>query len=392
MPEVTEKRLFDFIGLSYEAAQSSEADQWLDVYRTMADMFDAGPGGFAAFDTHDQLFRIIATTCEPILLNEYNAHFQFVNPLHPRLTGLEPYERLNRAEIINDTRFRKHEIYQDFYRRVDHFHFEYRVMLQYESSYAGVIFTRPDGHPNFSERETVQMNYLMPHLARAFKLYFNLQRAHADNEVLVDIMDRIPQGVIVIDGKRTIIHANSRGHSLLKGSNGLSIVKGRLQTARSNRALERLIHGIFDKNAFAPDNYGGVALVERDEYSRPLEVLVSPFRAGERYGLGSTLLAILFVTDPADRGTDISDILSDLYGLTRAEAKVTSLLVVGDSLAEVCDEMGIALNTGRTHLKRVFSKTGTNSQSALMKLALAGIANVARRKEGRHVTHMGDDI
>jgi DNA-binding CsgD family transcriptional regulator len=57
------------------------------------------------------------------------------------------------------------------------------------------------------------------------------------------------------------------------------------------------------------------------------------------------------------------------------------LLAEGKSFAEACVEMAITDNTGRTHLKRIFSKTDTNRQSALVKLILNGPANIRRNAE-----------
>ena len=59
------------------------------------------------------------------------------------------------------------------------------------------------------------------------------------------------------------------------------------------------------------------------------------------------------------------------YGLTSAEAVVAQLLVQhAGSVRDIADRLGVSVNTAKTHLKRIFDKTGVRRQSALIKLLL----------------------
>jgi DNA-binding CsgD family transcriptional regulator len=58
--------------------------------------------------------------------------------------------------------------------------------------------------------------------------------------------------------------------------------------------------------------------------------------------------------------------LSNLFGLTAAEARIASGLVGGKELREVADEHGIGFETARSQLKAVFAKTETHRQSDLI--------------------------
>lgn len=377
MQRISEQRIFDLIGSFYDVAQQSSSEPWLEVYKDMADLFGAGPGGYSAFDQRAKSFSVIGTTAEMVLLDEYHDHFQHINPLHTPISTLEPEMRFNRQDIIDDDEFRRHEVYQDYYRKVHHFHIEYRTFLKYDQSYAGILFTRRDGQPNFTTRETTVMTYLMPHLARAFKLHFNLLDAHRQNRVITDAFDHIPQGVIVVDRDRKLVFANACATDLLNGGNGLRLnAKGSVETSTKNRHFERMVADIFDRHAFEPDKFGGVAIVERSGDLRPLEVLITPFRHEAFGGTNSESLAIIYVTDPEAKVADMTGVLMQIYGLTSTEARLAQLIVNGQSLSEACDEMSIAENTGRAHLKRIFSKTDTNRQSALVKLILNGPAHI----------------
>jgi DNA-binding CsgD family transcriptional regulator len=64
-----------------------------------------------------------------------------------------------------------------------------------------------------------------------------------------------------------------------------------------------------------------------------------------------------------------SDALVLLYGLTPAELRVFELIAAGVTQIEIADRLGIAASTVKSHLLRVFEKTGRNRQADLVKLA-----------------------
>ena len=78
-------------------------------------------------------------------------------------------------------------------------------------------------------------------------------------------------------------------------------------------------------------------------------------------------LAALFVTDPDRPQEAPAELLQRLFGLTAAEAVVAERLAAGQSLPQTAEALGVTRNTVRTHLRRIFSKTGTSRQAELVK-------------------------
>ena len=58
-----------------------------------------------------------------------------------------------------------------------------------------------------------------------------------------------------------------------------------------------------------------------------------------------------------------------LYNLTPAEARVFELIVEGKTPADISQQLGVTLPTVRTHLSRVFEKTGCTRQTELIAMA-----------------------
>jgi DNA-binding CsgD family transcriptional regulator len=66
----------------------------------------------------------------------------------------------------------------------------------------------------------------------------------------------------------------------------------------------------------------------------------------------------------------LSERISDfaaLFELTPGEARVAANLVSGGGLRKAASHLNIALSTARSHLKHIFEKTGTHSQTELVK-------------------------
>jgi len=54
--------------------------------------------------------------------------------------------------------------------------------------------------------------------------------------------------------------------------------------------------------------------------------------------------------------------IMDGYGLTQAESKVALAASSGLGVPETASRLGVSPNTIKTHLRRVFAKTGTSRQ------------------------------
>ncbi|MDD9921627.1 MAG: helix-turn-helix transcriptional regulator [Boseongicola sp.] len=68
---------------------------------------------------------------------------------------------------------------------------------------------------------------------------------------------------------------------------------------------------------------------------------------------------------------------ADVFALSQAQLKVGRMIVDGKDLPEAASELGVSVNTVRTHLQRMFEKAHVNSQTALVRVLLSsGAPNV----------------
>jgi DNA-binding CsgD family transcriptional regulator len=68
------------------------------------------------------------------------------------------------------------------------------------------------------------------------------------------------------------------------------------------------------------------------------------------------------------------EVIAKFYKLTPTERRVLFAIVDIGGVPEVAEAMGISTSTVKTHLRRLFAKTGTDRQADLVKL-VAGYAN-----------------
>ena len=55
-----------------------------------------------------------------------------------------------------------------------------------------------------------------------------------------------------------------------------------------------------------------------------------------------------------------------IYGLSPAQVRLARLIVDGHDLASASEILEVSINTVRTHLQRMFDRTGARSQVALI--------------------------
>ena len=101
--------------------------------------------------------------------------------------------------------------------------------------------------------------------------------------------------------------------------------------------------------------------------SPPLIAHVLPLRlAGLDVFAGA--VSILFLTPLTPQNSPAPEMLQALFDLTPAEARITSLLIDGNSVDDISRTNSVSLNTVRTQLKSVFQKTGVDRQVDLVSM------------------------
>ncbi|MBT8415469.1 MAG: LuxR family transcriptional regulator [Boseongicola sp.] len=183
--------------------------------------------------------------------------------------------------------------------------------------------------------------------------------------------DRIARNGVCVDDKGHLVWATPETLDTLKHHPHLTVSAGRIRARQRSwdRTLQTALgqasryHGFFEQWRFTQENgrpfHYPVVLGESDE-GRVVVVHVS---------VRDNSTFLLFDGDGSlDRRLAVAQAV---FGLSDGQLKVARHIADGVGVKGAADALGISVNTARTHLARLYAKTGVNSQTALVRLLLS---------------------
>ena len=216
----------------------------------------------------------------------------------------------------------------------------------------------------FGEMERLALAALAPHLRQAFRVATQREYADGLRVVLQTLGEHFGKGVAMLDGDCRVLHANAFFERICGADDGLTMRRGMVSTSHINEpAFSRLLAcGVRGEP-------GGRLDLRRPSGGPAYSLVVAPL-VSESPAFAAAARASLVVCDPSLMSGPTEAALSIAYGLTRAESRVVARLVGGANVGDTATQLGISLNTVRTHLKRAMGKTGVSRQADLVRLLL----------------------
>lgn len=368
-----EKRILELLDPLYEMGTIGSSTGWNAVLKEMADIFSSGPAALVSFSATANMFEVIAGTYSDKALSEYDDRFKNIGPFDSVLTKMRPGPSFWRKRDRPDAEFLKSEIYRDFFKREKVYDLVYFVLLHHKATTFGITFSRPSAKQAFNEDELKSFEILIPHLRRALRVYLCAQELREENARFVEALSKIPRSILFLDESARVVYSNDAALWSLARRDGLEMDRnGQLfaSLSKEERQLKALMANVLSSAGDGTNTYGEVMPISRPSGLRPLQVLISPFHIGSDGSGNAGKLVLLFVFDP-ELGVETSEaVLSRMYDLTPAEARIAGLIAEGRSLKEAGEMLGITQDTVRTHLKRIFAKTHTNRQADLTTMIL----------------------
>jgi len=198
-----------------------------------------------------------------------------------------------------------------------------------------------------------------------------LSGLEAERRMVSDALDCVPVAVAVVDRNGTVRYANHLAERVLDMKDGLLIVQGRLSGARSgdkSQLRERILE-VSAGSGRNGDLPWAAMRVER-ENGTAWFIRIAPLgRVGQQPPSGEGMV-IVMISDPNMPMKPSTTMLRQMHGLTYAEADIMGRLTMGMRLADIATELDISIETVRTHLKSIFTKTGTSRQADLVRHAV----------------------
>lgn len=215
-----------------------------------------------------------------------------------------------------------------------------------------------------------RMHLLIPHLRRAVLIGRLLMTKKSEAAELADTFDALRAGVFLVDAKGRIVHVNAAGRGLLANGDPFHVVRNRLTVldAETDKLFEEAFLAA-DSGDAAIDVKGiSLPLVARDGENYVAHILPLTSGARRRAGAAYAAVAAVFVHRAKLTGASPLEMIARRYSLTPTELRVLLGIVEVGGVPEVAEALGISSTTVRSHLGRLFQKTGVNRQADLVKL------------------------
>jgi len=246
-------------------------------------------------------------------------------------------------------------------------------VIQTERRMGLLSASRLESQGHYGEAEVRLLSLLAPHVCRSVAISDALNLKTVKTETLEATLDALASGVYLTDRAGRIAYMNRAAERQVKTGNALRIVNNRLSPVDrvARAALAGAIAEATTDETETPS--GGVTVALPGDDTMGLVATVLPLNRGQRRDLCGSFVATaaIFVQDPIVVPPLPGEAFAKLYGLTGSELRVLLAMSPGLSVKEAAEILGIGDTTAKTHLQKIYAKTGTSKQTELMHLFMS---------------------
>lgn len=377
-PNLSDDDLLDLIGEIYDCA--IRPDRWPATLERIATSIDGAQAAIALHNLSKQNFTLQVNWNVPRDFEQAMHEHLALNPYVPTswYTNVEePISAFRLIDFEEIKRTRWYRLTHEPYRQGD----SALVLLARSANHFGSLSVhRRSWQPLFGDEELEFLRILAPHVRRAVMISDMLGQSLLERDRLAAALDRLAVGVVLTDAERRIVHVNTAATGLLDDGSTLQRLDNIL-TAVDPAAARDLAQAITDAAGGTTLDVprSGIVVTLPGGAGRDLAAWVLPLDGGLRRELGADFSGqvAIFIRKLGDTGALPAELFIRRYAITPAECRVMTLLVQGMTLAEAAGALGISLPTAKTHLARLFEKTGTTRQPDFVRLAMTALAPTA---------------
>lgn len=366
-----DERTLAVIEAFYDAAM--EKALWPEALRLLTDLTASQAATFWVLDSapEPRLPTLITLNFDPRFMEAYQAGMV---PLDPTVRYLvaHPDEPIVHDGLVISERQKDRHAYYDWHGRWSDTRF--RMVGQARPAptmQAGVALHRSRKAGRYEPGDIEQFAFLHRHLEQSLRIGCRLGTLGAMQQCSVELLDRNPAAILLLDERKRVVFANCSAQSLDGDGIRLSPTGVTLSRKQDNDRLGSLIDQTLSPNGVAA---GYAMRAPRPSGKRPYGILVGP--VSRKYSMLSVLqpAVCIVVTDPEHAAPLLKQRLQTAFGLTDAEARLAALLAEGEKLHAAAGKLRITYGTGRTRLAEIFQKTETRSQGELVAVMLRTLA------------------
>ena len=367
------ERVSNLIGDIYDAAL--DPAQWPLVLEKSAGFV----GGVAsALFVKDSVRKTQNNICtwgyDPDYTRVYLEKFIQFDPFTAGQFFFEIGEPVALADMMPHVEFRESRFYKEWVRPQGWIDAIVTTLDRSATSYAAFSVIRHERDGIVENETRRRMQLIVPHVRRAVLIGKVIDVGKVEVAALADTLDGLMAAVFLVDLKGRIKHANAAGHVMLAEGSVVCAVGGKLTVTD-----QTLCGGLGD--AVSEDvavGRKGAWLPLRGRNGDDYVAHVLSLTTGSRRQAGQAYSAVaaVFVRKAEFKLPHPVEAFAKRYRLTAAEMRVLFAIVEIGGVPETARMLGISEATVKTHLQRIFDKTGSARQAELVKLVAGHMSPV----------------
>jgi DNA-binding CsgD family transcriptional regulator len=306
---------------------------------------------------------------DPESLRAYSESYPKLDPTAD-MPSFDVERVVSTADLVPDEEFRRGRFYREWARPHGWVDVASAVIEKSTTSCTFLSVARHKASGLVDDEMRRRMALVIPHVRRGLLIGKTLNLKQAEAACFSDILDGLSAGMVLVDVHGRIVHANAAGNAILDAADFLRAAGGRLvaSDASINAALRAILLAADAGDAVL--GIKGIALPLTAHDGERYVAHVLPLTSGARRyaGIAYNAVAALFIRKTALETCAPPEVIGEMYKLTPTELRVLLAIVDVGGVPEVATALGVAVTTIKTHLSRLFDKTGVTRQADLVKL------------------------
>jgi DNA-binding CsgD family transcriptional regulator/PAS domain-containing protein len=369
------EQVSSLIGDIYDAALDSAL--WPPVLEKIYRFVGGSAAGLHVLDTARRTGKVFYEVgTEPGYSQLYFSKYAKFDPTGAILHVLEVGEVTSHSLHIPQAEFIESRFYKEW---IEPQGWVDNVMVTLDktaTSHAGHIVFRHQRDGLADEPARQRMRLIVPHMRRAVLIGNVVDLKTTEAATFADTLDGLSAGMFLVDTRGRIVHVNANGQALLAEGSLLRSVGGKL--AASDPNADQALHDVFLAAGSGDAAVGikGIAVPLTARNGEHYVAHVLPLTSGVRRRTGANYAAVaaLFVRKAALHIPTPPEVIAKTFKLTPSELRVLLAIVEVGGTPETAEALGVAETTVKTHLRRLYAKTGASRHADLVKL-VAGFSS-----------------
>lgn len=376
MRSLSSDEVLALVGRIYDCVL--QPDDWPGVLETVATSI----GGLnASISVQDPISRVGTFSADwavpPDAIRQYNEKYASLNPVLTSGWYCDIDEPISAAHYVGPDNYFRSRYAKEFLEPLGWGDAIGSHLAKMSSRYGILAIFAPWSKGPFEENEVTFVRTLSPHVRRAVHLSELLGPRDPYQTIEASTLDLLRAGVILVDAGKRIVFCNKAAEELVTSSPGISRKGDYLHLSdpiTGNQIASAIDDALLAPAGAAPEN--GIPVTLGSVGAPPIAAWVFPLKRRSRIRGAETFApkVAIFFQEIGQSAPLAGKLFVKQFAITPSECRVLVLLTQGHTPAAIAEWTGSSTPTIKTHLSRLFAKTGTKTQAQLVRLAMTALS------------------